>query len=119
MLQVPKPTLIKIDAWLAIFALALLLIVILVFILGFYDIFSDKQVVIAFQMFSATLIAHIILAGFLKCPICNQHPTLQSFKPVHPNSNKKWGMDGWAVVIVNVALDSKFRCIHCGSEFHL
>ena len=61
---------------------------------------------------------HLVLALILKCPNCNKRPTVQGFS-IHPNAEKAYKLNGWAAVIVRVAFDKRFRCIHCAKDYKL
>lgn len=60
---------------------------------------------------------HVVLAFLHKCPSCNKHPTIQGFKPPHPDSLNQSRADGWAGVVISVLREKRFVCIHCGTEF--
>ena len=70
-----------------------------------------------FVLFCLFATAHVILSFQHKCPACGKHPTIQGFKPVHPNSVHQSALSGWAGVIMNVLRRRRLVCIHCGSEY--
>jgi hypothetical protein len=52
------------------------------------------------------------------CPVCQRHPTIQGFGPIHRLAERGKGLDGWSRVVWNVFRNRPFRCIHCGEQFH-
>jgi hypothetical protein len=71
-----------------------------------------------FAFFSAALL-HITLALSHRCPSCGKHPTVQGFKPIHPNAVPKSGISGWARVVWSTYRERQFVCIHCGASWHV
>jgi hypothetical protein len=71
-----------------------------------------------FAFFAAAAV-HLILAFTHKCPVCGKHPTVQGFKPVHPDAARQSKLTGWSGVVVRVLVGGPFVCIHCGTEFTL
>jgi len=71
-----------------------------------------------FAAFCGFFILYLALAITLKCPKCQERLTIQwTSEPRH--TERMWGMDGWASVIVRVATTGKFRCMYCGQRFTL
>jgi hypothetical protein len=77
------------------------------------------SVIAVFKVFVAVALVHLVLAFTHKCPVCEKHPTVQGFKPVHPASVSQSKLSGWAGVVASVVRNSSFVCIHCGTEFTL
>lgn len=113
----PRPILMKTNAWTVILGWALVLVAGLLFVAEAIGLVALEAPTIVLKLFIAAVVLHVILAIILKCPNCKKCPTVELFGEIHAKANRRWGLDGWAVVIVDVAFRSKFRCIHCGSEF--
>jgi len=109
----------KTNAWVTIIPWLTAIVAALFYIGGRMGVIGNETIYAAGAIFFVGVIAHILLAIFLKYPNCGKRPTVQGFRHVHPDANKKWGMDGWAVVILDVAFSGKFRCIHCGTEYRV
>jgi hypothetical protein len=73
----------------------------------------------ALPAFLGAALLHLVLAFMHKCPVCRKHPTVQGFKPVHPNAVRQSKLAGWAGVVARVLAGGPFVCIHCGTEFTL
>jgi small-conductance mechanosensitive channel len=71
-----------------------------------------------FAAFTGFVVLYLALAIPLKCPKCKERITIQwTSEPKH--TERVWGMDGWASVIVRVATTGRFRCMYCGQRFIL
>ncbi|MDZ7919718.1 hypothetical protein [Rhodoferax sp.] len=71
------------------------------------------------KAFLGAAAVHVALAFTHKCPVCGKRPTVQGFKPPHPDSQTQSKFTGWAGVVVSVVRRSEFTCIHCGTNFFL
>jgi len=69
-------------------------------------------------VFLSLAVIHTVLAFMLKCPNCNKRPTVQGLS-IHPDAEEAYKLNGWAAVIVRVAFDKQFRCIHCAKDYKL
>ncbi len=115
----PNSNLMKVNAWVTLFTWLILILTGVIYFAALMGVASEELLSVLRKIFLSGVLLHICMALLLKCPECGKMPTVQGFKEIHPDSNKKWGMDGWAVVILDVAFSHKFRCIHCGTEFHV
>jgi hypothetical protein len=54
----------------------------------------------------------------LRCDRCERHILLQESE--HQKYAKpKWGLTGWALVVINVLFRKKFQCMSCGQRYTL
>ena len=118
MQKYPKPKLMKLNAWDMIACWSALILWGLFTLLAWRSSQFSTVAKLFFYIFISTAIVHIFLATFLTCPTCGKRPTVQVFK-IHENSEKMWGMDGWAVVIIRSAFHGRFRCIHCATDYEV
>ena len=110
----------KMNALLVLGAWILLSVTIVMFILGISGLNVNEHLVInTLWVFVFFVIGHVVLAICLTCPNCGKRPTIQGMKPIHPTSKKIPGLDGWSTVVVNIIKNNQFRCIHCGTDYHL
>jgi len=109
----------KLNAWFVVSAWASLLASIYLLVAGFIGAEVDESLVTAFVIFLCFASGHFILGIYLKCPNCGKRPTVQGIRAIHPSSEKSAGLDGWAVVVINVIRKNQFRCIHCGSDYNV
>jgi len=72
-----------------------------------------------FAAFLAAAAIHVVLSYRHSCAQCGKHPTIQGFKPPHPNSLDQSRVSGWGGVVVNVLRRRRLVCIHCGAEFRV
>ena len=72
-----------------------------------------------FAVFVAFGFLHAAMSFRHSCPSCGKHPTIQGFKPPHPNSLSQSKALGWAGVVVNILRRSQLVCIHCGAQFRI
>ena len=70
-------------------------------------------------LFLLTVVGHVALSFSHKCPACGKHPTIQGFKPPHPNSAEQSALSGWGGAVVNVLRRRQLVCIHCGAKFQV
>ena len=120
----PQSALMKINAWLAVTAWVAFLSIAGLYALVFFEVGIGEKTtlnafIITFVAFIVSALGHLVLGIYLKCPNCQKRPTVQGFQAIHPASNKVAGISGWAGVIVNIISKGKFKCIHCGSGFHV
>ena len=115
----PRSRLIRIDAWLAVFAWLLLLIFLAGVIVSWTSFeFQGKRVLVwALAVFFLAVLARIPATLGHKCPVCRKRPTVQGFAPIHDLARHEKGLDGWSRVVWNVFRNRPFRCIHCGEQF--
>ena len=110
----------KMNAWFVVAAWATFLVSATFFVLGITGAYKNEILLInTFLIFVIFALGHLVLGIYLKCPNCGKRPTVQGFRAIHPSSKKKAGLDGWAVVVINIIGKGQFRCIHCGSDFHV
>ena len=109
-----------INAWCTIVTWVALISLAVLYGMVFFKInINEKLISNAFLIFIIFALGHLILAMYLKCPNCDKRPTVQGFQDIHPSSKTIAGLSGWAVVIINIVSEDEFRCIHCGSDFHV
>jgi hypothetical protein len=72
-----------------------------------------------FAIFVVSGFVHVAMSFRHKCPSCGKHPTIQGFKPPHPNSIGQSKASGWAGAVVNILRRHRLVCIHCGAEFQI
>lgn len=66
------------------------------------------------------VITYLVLAFMIKCTNCHKAITIQSFTtPPYVNANKIKGIIGWSGIILNVILNKKFTCMHCGTNYKI
>ena len=112
--------LMKMNAWFVVAAWVAFLVSATFFVLGITGVYKDEVLVInAFLVCAIFALGHLVLGMYLKCPSCGKRPTVQGIRAIHPLSEKKAGLDSWAVVVLNVIGRGHFRCIHCGSEYRV
>jgi hypothetical protein len=70
-------------------------------------------------LFLLTIVGHLALSFSHRCPSCGKHPTIQGFKPPHPNSAEQSALSGWAGAVVNVLRRRQLVCTHCGANFQV
>ena len=109
----------RLNAWFVIAAWIGLLASISLLVVGFAGVEVTDLLITVFTIFLAFASGHLILGFYLKCPSCGKRPTVQGYKAIHPTSEKKAGLDGWAVVVINIIRKKQFRCIHCGSDLYV
>ena len=115
----PQHRLIKADALAAVLAWFAIPIG-LIAILGGGLLFPGRNSGVFFTpwlMFFVFGFAHALFSFLHRCPVCNKHPTIQTFKPIHEKAIYEKGLAGWSRVVWNVFRSKPFRCIHCGEEF--
>jgi len=118
MTKYPKATMMKLNAWVMIVCWGALVLWGLFTFLTWLSFAVDTYAEILFYLFIVTVGIHVVLATVLTCPNCGKRPTIQIFT-IHKKSEKLWGMDGWAVVIIRSAFYGRFRCIHCATDYQL
>ena len=74
---------------------------------------------VVFAVFVVSGFVHVAMSFRHKCPSCGKHPTIQGFKPPHPNSIGQSRASGWAGAVVNILRRRRLVCIHCGAEFQI
>ncbi|MFN9449972.1 MAG: hypothetical protein ACK58U_09985 [Rubrivivax sp.] len=72
-----------------------------------------------FAAFCIAASVHLFLSFRHACPQCGKHPTIQRFKPPHPNSLTQSKVSGWGGVVVNILRRRRLVCIHCGAEYRI
>lgn len=72
-----------------------------------------------FAIFVLSALVHVAVSFRHMCPSCGKHPTIQGFKPPHPNSIGQSKASGWAGAVVNILRRRRLVCIHCGAEFQI
>ena len=72
-----------------------------------------------FAVFVVSGFVHVAMSLRHRCPSCGKHPTIQGFKPPHPNSASQSKASGWAGVVVNILRRRRLVCIHCGAQFQV
>ena len=103
----------KLDV-LSVFAAWTLLIVFFVS-LAYGKMFSEpnasaSHLVYLFGAFFCTVLIHIVLAFFNRCPHCDKCLTVQGFKKPHPASSGSWDKVVWRWFSCSIV------CIHCGQR---
>jgi hypothetical protein len=63
-----------------------------------------------------TSFCYIAICPFLKCESCGRLLTLQ-WTESPPFAKRKWGIGGWAWVILGVLFTRRFRCMYCGKHY--
>ena len=69
---------------------------------------SASHLVYLFGLFLFTVLIHIVLAFFNRCPHCNKCLTIQGFEKPHPASRGGWDKVIWRWFSGSIV------CIHCG-----
>jgi len=77
----------------------------------------EGAVKLAWGAFLLAGLVHVLLALRHRCPACKKHPTVQGFRAPHPASLGQSRTPGWAGVVVSVARERRFVCIHCGAGY--
>jgi hypothetical protein len=83
--------------------------------LGYGKIFSEpdasaSHLIYIFGAFFVSVVLHIALAFFNRCPHCNKCLTVQGFKSPHPASSGSWDKVVWRWFSGSIV------CIHCGQR---
>jgi hypothetical protein len=107
----PKPQLLVINSWVVIitwFFLATFLISLLVVALGMGAVFFGLLALIPFLLFA---MLHIALSFKLRC---NKMVTVQGLAPLHANARKRKYLNAWSTVVLDILIERKFTCLHCG-----
>ena len=71
---------------------------------------SASHLVYLFGLFLFTVLIHIVLAFFNRCPHCNKCLTIQGFEKPHPASRGGWDKVIWRWFSGSIV------CIHCGQR---
>ena len=71
---------------------------------------SASHLVYLFGLFLFTVLIHIVLAFFNRCPHCNKCLTIQGFEKPHPASPGGWDKVIWRWFSGSIV------CIHCGQR---
>jgi hypothetical protein len=82
-----------------------------------FDIVSPGVVLL--MVFLLSVIAHVVLSLSHRCPACGKPPTVQQFRPPHPNSHGQSRLSGWSGAVMNVIRRRRLVCIHCGAEYRI
>ena len=90
-------------------------------VLGLLSSFGATAAELPFKVavlgfFSAAAV-HVVLAFRHSCPSCGKHPTIQGFRPPHPESIHQSKLGGWSGVVMSVLSKRRFTCIHCGAHY--
>jgi len=107
----------------AVFVAWLTIILLLVLIVA-SDFLSLHQTIIKnlfIVLSSIMLTCSLIFFGygyFLKCDNCVKHILLQESE-TQKFAKTKWGLYGWALVVLNVLFTRKFQCMSCGQKYLL
>jgi hypothetical protein len=83
--------------------------------LGYGKVFSEPNasasyLIYIFGAFSVSVVLHIVLAFFNRCPHCNKCLIVQGFKTPHPVSSGSWDKVVWRWFSGSIV------CIHCGQR---
>lgn len=107
----------KVNAICVYTAWALFILLAILFLLGISDLVPVKNETLGFtlKILVVSVVLHIVFAYFVRCPYCNKCLTIQGFAPIHEQSEKRFGFDGWAVVVIRW-FTGKVTCIYCGKE---
>lgn len=116
----PKSKILLLDSRTVLAAWLLLAVIPVVFYM-LKLIGAESVIVLSFlvALFLVTLVGHLALSLSHKCPACGKHPTIQGFKPPHPNSAAQSALSGWSGAVVNVLRRRRLVCIHCGGNFQV
>jgi hypothetical protein len=117
-LPYPFASRIRADAYAVVAAWALMLLCAVLWLLGSVARLPVREALsYAFSAFLIVAAIHVVLAFTHKCPVCSKHPTVQGFKPVHPDSVAQSRLTGWSGVVISVLRRRQLICIHCGTRF--
>ena len=95
--------------WLALLTLSLPAIFVLRSVVPFFATLG---------IFLPSAIFYAILAFRIRCQNCNKFVTVQPMaNPPYINENRIKGFNGWAGIILNVFINRKFVCMHCGTKY--
>ena len=60
--------------------------------------------------------AYALTGIWFKCPHCSKRILLDMNNKHHPNAKKKFGMVGFASIILQTIFESQFTCSKCGED---
>ncbi len=110
----PKPQLLILNSWVVViswFFLCSFLISSLLVVFGIGEAFFGLLAFIPFLLF---LMLHTALSFKLRCPACKKMVTVQGLAPTHANARKRKYLNAWSTVVLDILIERKFTCLHCG-----